>query len=190
MQALHESSMSGCQGAKIWKFICVAVNELRERSYCFRYKSLLFVKPGLKQKLKKKLHWDNLPRLSFPVVVRRGRYAFDYLYIWKQWSKIINAQYTKKNACLISPFPFTIWSIHSIDKIQQYADRTVHNNCSIPSRHSPFFTIELAVGKWQARCFLATHKLRQPRTIFLRRLKTPGLNSSEGLPYTFWCFAF
>ena len=54
VQALHESSMSGCQGAKIWKFICVAVNELRERSYCFRYKSLLFVKPGLKQKLKKK----------------------------------------------------------------------------------------------------------------------------------------
>ena len=46
--------MSGCQGAKIWKFIGVAVNELRERSYCFRYKSLLFVKPGLKQKLKKK----------------------------------------------------------------------------------------------------------------------------------------
>ena len=69
VQALHESSMSGCQGAKIWKFICVAVNELRERSYCFRYKSLLFVKPGLKQKLKKKLHRDNLPRLSFPVVV-------------------------------------------------------------------------------------------------------------------------
>ena len=140
--------MSGCQGAKIWKFICVAVNELRERSYCFRYKSLLFVKPGLKQKLKKKkLHWDNLPRLSFPVVVRRGRYAFDYLYIWKQWSKIINAQYTKKYACLISPFPFTIWSIHSIYEIKRFADRTVHKNCS-------------------NRCFLATHELHQFRTIF------------------------
>ena len=60
VQALHEWSMSGCQGSKIWKFICVAVNELtselRERSYCFRYKSLLFLKPGLKEKLKQKLH--------------------------------------------------------------------------------------------------------------------------------------
>ena len=82
-----------------------------------------------------------MPRLSFPVVVRRGRYAFDYLYIWKQWSKIINAQYTKKNACLISPFPFTIWSIHSIDEIKRYVDRTLHKNCSKPSRHSVALSI-------------------------------------------------
>ena len=84
VQALHESSMSGCQhsrgqGAKIWKFICVAVNELRKRSYCFRYKSLLSVKPGLKQKLKKKTTLRQLAQII--ISIRRGRYAFDYLYI-------------------------------------------------------------------------------------------------------------
>ena len=44
-------------------------------------------------------------------------------------------------------------------------------------------TIEIAAGERQARCFLATHKLHQLRTIF-RPVKTPGLNSREGLTYT------
>ena len=47
----------------------------------------------------------------------------------------------KKNACLISPFPFTIWSIHSIDEIKRYVDRTLHKNCSKPSRHSVALSI-------------------------------------------------
>ena len=75
----------------------------------------------------------------------------------------------KKNACLISPFPFTIWSIHSIDEIKRYADRTLHKNCSnhLGTRwHSLFFTIEIEAGEWQTRCFLATHDLHQLRTTF------------------------
>ena len=31
--------------------------------------------------------------------------------------------------------------IHSIDEIKRYADRVVHNNCSTPTSHSPFFRI-------------------------------------------------
>lgn len=41
----------------------------------------------------------------------------------------------------MSPFHFTIWIFHSIDEIKRYADRVVHNNCSTPTRHSPFFRI-------------------------------------------------
>ena len=79
VQALHESSMSGCQGAKIWKFICVAVNELRERSYCFRYKSLLFVKPGLKQKFKKNTTMRQLAQIIISSSRWKGKVRFRLL---------------------------------------------------------------------------------------------------------------
>ena len=142
MQALHESSINGCHWQRYGNFICVAVNGLRERSYCFRYESLLFAKPGLTLKFKKKTTLRQLTQIIISSSRYKGKVRFRLLVHMK--TMIYNNQRSvyKKNACLISPFPFiTIWSIHSIDEIKRYADRTLHKNCSKPSRHSVALTI-------------------------------------------------